>query len=759
MPEHGQPEAPSATPICAIGASAGGVRALQDFFANIRDDLGLAYVVVVHLAPDRPSVLAEILATRTTMPVHQVDDSPRLRPNCVWVIPPDRELVIDGDDVTARPFTEARGRRAPIDMFFRSVAAARGDGIAVVLSGAGADGALGVRAIKEGGGLVFAQDPGEAEYPMMPRSAIATGMVDLSAPVVRLAERIAEVTRNKQALRQIIDVGVEEELRQVIALLRARTGHDFANYKRATVMRRVLRRMQVMRLTGIGAYYRYLQASPEEVQDLFSDLLISVTMFFRDGDVFDKLRNHVIGAIFDRLDDKRAIRVWVAGCATGEEAYSIAMLLMEEADRRGVHPTIQIFATDIDDHALAIAREGRYPKAIETDVSEERLKRFFFDDSGWYHARKELRDVVLFALHSALKDPPLIRLDLVSCRNLLIYLQRDLQRQLCGVFHYALRPGGFLFLGSAETVDAGPPLFDTIDRESRLYVARFTSEKPSAALPQLAMDRRNHDLDPRPLPPPAPAISPGALHAAALELSAPPSALVDTSGRVLHLSPNAGRFIKPSEGPFTADLPSLVRSELRVDLKLALRRALDEGVATLTGPIPVAFNGHRRLVSMQVACSERPEQGGAAQALVFFLEGGEPSPLDGAEDDGVPDRGEMLRLRHELSAAQDRLSASRLEYEQATQDLRVANEELQSINEEYRSTAEELETSKEELQSMNEELQTVNAELKSKLETISSAHNDLQNLMAATEIGTLFLDPELRIKLFTRAVTAHFNIT
>jgi two-component system, chemotaxis family, CheB/CheR fusion protein len=745
------------TPVCALGGSAGSVAALQSFFSYVKDDLGLAYVVIVHLAPDQPSVLAEILAARTSMRVETVEDRIRLQPNCIYLIPPNGELTIQGDDLVVQPFRQPRGRRSPIDVFFRSIATGRGDGMAVLLSGSGSDGALGVCAIKEAGGVVFAQDPGEAEYPMMPQSAIATGSVDFVAPIEHLAEHVADVARSKEAMRNLEGEETEGELRQIIAHLRRRTGHDFSNYKRPTILRRIARRMQVTRQNNLGAYSRFLLANAEEAGELFSDLLISVTSFFRDKAAFVALAEKAIAPIFDRLDADAAIRVWVVGCATGEEAYSIGILLLEEASRRGVHPAIQIFASDLDEAALVTAREGRYPKAVEADLTEERLRRFFMEDGANYRVRKELRDVVLFSRHSALKDPPFIKLDLLSCRNLLIYLQRELQRQLCSLFHYALKPSGFLFLGSAEAVDASS-FFRPVDRDARIYASVAQGERVPPLLPQLALDHRLHPSAPKSAVSPGQAVAIGHAHVLALEHHAPPSVLVDSAHRILHLSPNAGFFFRPTEGPYSPELTSQVRPELRVDLKLALQRAFESGESTLTMPIPVGFNGSRRLVSMNVSRVAATEGEAPAHALVLFLDAG------GTSDAGEPPSNEdinleeVARLRKELSVAKDRASASRKEHELATQELRAANEELQSINEEYRSTAEELETSKEELQSMNEELQTVNGELKGKLDIISSAHNDLQNLMAATEIGTLFLDAQLKIRLFTPAVTNYFNI-
>ena len=368
------------TPICAIGTSAGGINALQQFFGHIDPHLGLAYVVILHLAPDYPSKLSEILRNSTEMPVHQVDDSPTLQPNCVYVIAPDRELVIEGDNIKSRPFEEPRGKRAPIDKFFQSVAYARGDGFAVVMTGAGADGAVGVRTVKEAGGVVLVQDPAEAEFPMMPRSAIATGVADFIEPIRMVTQRIAEVLHSKRALIETADQETDQHIARIIAFLRARTGHDFASYKSATVRRRIGRRMQVTRQESLAAYVRYLMENPEEAQELFGDLLISVTSFFRDGIAFDKLAETVIPSLFDACGHNDTIRAWAVGCASGEEAYSLAILLLEEADRREIKPSIQIFASDLDEGALATAREGRYPRTIEADISEERLRRFFVEE-------------------------------------------------------------------------------------------------------------------------------------------------------------------------------------------------------------------------------------------------------------------------------------------------------------------------------------------------------------------------------------------
>lgn len=757
--DHEIHSAQNLIPICAIGASAGGVGVLQGLFRQIPADLGLAYVVILHLSPDEPSALSDILSACTPMPVCQVDDHLTLAANCVYVIPPDHELVIDGDSIAARHFSEPRGRRAPIDMFFRSVASARGDGVAIVLTGAGSDGALGVTAVKEAGGVIMVQDPSEASFPSMPQNAIATGAADFVAPIARLAEYLAEVARSKDAVRSLDMAGSANDLKRIIALLRSRVGHDFSAYKRATVMRRVVRRMQICRVKSLTDYADYLTTTPEEAQNLFSDLLISVTMFFRDEHAFEALARQAIRPLITgyQAESDDSLRVWVVGCATGEEAYSIAILLHEEMARQDVKIPLQIFATDLDETALAVAREGRYPRAIETDVSQERLAKFFIDEGAHFRVRKALRESVLFAKHSVLKEPPFMRLDLISCRNLLIYLERSLQAQVCSLFQYGLRAGRYLFLGSAETVDVATDLFVAVDRQARIYTSRPQGGRLLPILPQFAAQEQPTNYS-RPVSIVAErAEVPAAVHVAALEQQAPASALVDDGQNILHLSPTAGRFILHSAGPVSRSLTSVVRPELRLDLGIALARALDMGEPSVTLPTVVAFDQGKRRVSLQVTPISS-NGGNASQALVFFLDGG--IVAESAELEHVSARpDEVRRVYAELRASQEALMMSRNGHDALVLELRAANEELQSMNEEYRSTAEELETSKEELQSINEELHTVNAELKSKLDSISAAHSDLQNLSAATEIGTLFLDLDLRIRMFTAPVAELFNVT
>jgi two-component system CheB/CheR fusion protein len=747
-------------PTIGIGTSAGGVRALQEFFGSVSDTLEAAFVVIVHLDPAHQSELASILATRTQMPVTQVGGRVQLEPRHVYVIPPNRQLLIADQHLSTAEFVEPRWQRAPIDLFFRSLAARRNNDFAIVMSGAGSDGAIGIKAIKEAGGIILVQDPEEAEYGSMPRSAVATGLADFVLPVREIAARLPELIRgrNKAALEPLADSD-EETLQRILSHLRVRTGHDFSRYKSSTLRRRIARRMQVQRAATLHDYLANLRENAEEAQALFADLLISVTTFFRDAAAFKKLAELYIPRLFEEKSGADSIRAWVAGCATGEEAYSVAMLLLEEAARHDFPREVQVFATDIDGAALSVAREGRYPLAIEADLTDERLQRFFTRESDHYRVRRELRDTVLFARHSLSKDPPFLRLDLVSCRNLLIYFDRELQAQACTTFHLGLRPGGVLFLGSAENADCPAGLFRPLDREARIF-ERLPSPTGVGARVVQKFASAGAVLQRPPSRFAASTRSPteAMMHREALEDAAPPSVVVDESYRVIHLSESAGRYLQPSAGSLSNDVTKLAREELRYDLRAALHRAFSRGEPSLSAPIGVGFNGSRRRVYLQVK-PLTTDPHASKTALVFFFEGETLKETGDAAivEERAPD--ELIReLKQELQFTQQHLRTSSEEYEGANEELRAANEELLSINEEYRSTAEELETSKEELQSINEELQTVNSELKAKLESVSRAHNDILNLMVATDVGILFLDTQLSIKRFTPRVAELFNI-
>jgi two-component system, chemotaxis family, CheB/CheR fusion protein len=762
MPTNETTAAPRIT-VVGMGASAGGIEALRTFFAAVPADLNVAYVVIIHLAPDYESELAAILGRSTRMSVLEVRDHQHLEltANCVYVVAPDRKLVISGTKIAAASFSGLRERRAAIDVFFRSLAESYGDGFAVILSGGGSDGALGARAVKEAGGVVLVQDPGEAAHETMPRSVIAADVADVVAPVAELVVKLVELVRHGRALaplrepREAIVESDEAVLWRIFELVRARTGHDFKRYKRPTILRRIARRMQVSQRGTFEQYLGLLREHPPEIQALFEDLLISVTTFFRDPAVWDALRAHVVVPLIDATNSDEPIRIWAPGCATGEEAYSLTMLFREELTRRDAANELVVFASDVDQSSLAIAREGVYPLAIAADVSDARLARFFRSEGDHYRVTNEVRDCVVFAVHSVLRDPPFSKLHLLSCRNLLIYLDRELQQQLQNVFRYGLRDDGYLLIGISETAD--PDLFEPVDKQHRLFRARSRATGAPMRLLQL------------PEAPHIPAVvdrvreratrvrtSVAEAHAQTLEALAPPSLLIDEHWNIQHLSETAGRFLLPRGGAPTRTLMDLVRPELGDELRAVLHRAFELREASLSAFVPVRFNGSPKLVAALV--QPRPRRDGASQdVLVTFLEAGDVAdvkPADGAASTDTL----VLSLRDKLRIAEQRLETMRQEHALAYEDLRAANEELQSLNEEYRSTTEELETSKEELQSVNEELQTVNSELKVKLEEISRTNNDLENFMAATEVPTLFLDRNLCIKRYTAPLRQIFSV-
>lgn len=757
-----RPERPrpgGAVVVAGLGASAGGVEALKAFFAGLPEIDGVAFVVILHLAPDEESRLADVLQSGLPLPVTQVTESVAIEPGHVYVIPPDKNLLAHDGRLVLTPIEEERIRRRPIDHFFRTLAYAYGErAVGVVLSGTGANGTVGVRALKEAGGLILAQDPADAAFEEMPRTAIASGVVDavgpagaLAAEVAAYAHRLREVSL-PDSPKALPDDG-QKALQGVLAQLRARTGHDFAHYKRATVLRRLDRRLHVTGADSLGAYLELLREDGAEAEALLADLLISVTNFFRDPSAFAVLAERVPG-MFEGKGPNDDLRAWVAGCATGEEAYSLAMLLQEHAATLTEPPRVQVFATDLSDAAVRTARAGVFPESIEADVSPERLRRFFIRESDHYRVSEPLREAVLFAPHSLLADPPFSRIDLVSCRNVLIYLQRELQQRVLSVFHYALRPGGLLFLGTSESTDGGPDLFDVVDKGARLF-RHLDVETPMLALPRVprvlhapaASDPRTAGDAPEPRTlGTGPALSETErVHRVLREASAPPSVLVSEGGEVVHVSGDAAPFLQVTTGAPTQALARVLRPELRAPAQIVLFQARREGRPAASSPTPLDLGGEDRSVIVRA----RPAPGESFVQVAFeVVPATAPAPTADADE----------ALAEALRQTQEQLQVSVEEFETSREELRAQNEELQSINEELRSTAEELETSKEEAQSMSEELQTVNDELKAKVDETARAKGDLENLIMSTAIATLFLDRELRIQRFTPSVRDLFHV-
>jgi len=757
--------------VAGIGASAGGIAPLREFFSKVKDDSGIAYVVVLHLSPQHESNLPALLQSKTSLPVTQVTEPLKVEPNHVYVIPPLKYLVMADGMIKLTDPERSRGQHTSIDLFFRTLADAYGkDAAAILMSGTGVDGTIGLGRIKEEGGFVIVQDPSEAEYKDMPRSALDAGVVDLVLPAAEMPAKLLSLHDGTKRLRIDEEEEAEEappaefdegSLRNVLTLLRLRTGNDFSHYRRPTLLRRIVRRMQVHELHDLNAYLAFLRENPDEIVALLRDLLITVTNFFRDHEAFGVLEHQIVPQLFQSKGPNDQIRIWCAGCATGEEAYSLAILMAEYAARVPEPPKIQIFASDIDDRAIVLAREARYPETIALDVSPTRIRQFFAREGEYYQIKKPIRELVLFATHNVLRDPPFSKLDLVSCRNLLIYLNRDMQDQVLEIFHFALKQDGVLFLGGSESAENVPSLYLPIDKKHRLYrrrgvvgtgvpAATLATSKWRVTLPALSATSSET------------LISAGQLHQEVVEQLAPPSVLVNEDYDIVHASATVGRYLQVAGGEPTRNLLKLVNPALRLELRSALLEMKSRGTSTAASLRRVETNsdGEGRSVTLTVRPVVSSPDAARGFFLVIFDETSETSPGPAAQTaiDGA--RLEMVgQLEQELQRTKDSLRITIEQYETSTEELRASNEELQAINEELRSATEELETSKEELQSVNEELTTVNQEYKEKIEEVGRANSDLQNLMASIDIGTIFLDRALQIKRYTPRVRELFNIT
>lgn len=755
LPESVPLPAPEPLVVVGIGASAGGLKAMRMLVEAIPADSGMAWVVIMHLDPERESRIAEILQDRTSLPVRQVTDATAVQGGHVYVIPPGHDLEMEGTGIRVVP-RSGDPQHSPVDLFFRTLALAYGsEAVGVVLSGTGSDGSFGLRHIREHGGMTVAQLPDEADYEGMPAAAIATGQVDLVLPSAQIPAELLRLRRMPSPLpADAPPPDTEALLARMFSTLRFRTGYDFHLYKRTTVLRRLERRMRFNGARTLQEYLPLLQESETEVRALVRDLLISVSGFFRDPEAFRALAE-VIPSLFEGKGPDDAVRVWVAGCATGEEAYSIGILLSEHAATLQAPPAIQMFATDIDEKGYAWGRDALYPASLAAEITPERLARFFVPDAGGYRVRKPLREVVLFAVHNVLQDPPFARLDLVSCRNLLIYLQPEAQEQVVGTFHYALRPGGVLFLGSAENAGesgrfaqaaAGQRIYRRDAAPHRLLQrapAADPPHRPSGHAPGAANGAHPQGF------------SYGALHLQMLEAYAPPSLVVDERMEVVHLSPRAGRFLHLGGGTPSHNLIDLSRGSLRMELRTALYQAFEKGGTTLRRVAAAGDDG----VPVRLRVSPLPAVDGAGRfALVVFEE--EEAPADGDTPEPAAHPGDepaVARVEEELRRTREQLEATSAARDRIVGELQSANQEFRSVNEEQKAAAEELETSREEIQSINEELTTINQEHQSTIEEQKRTNADLQNLIEATEIGTLFLDRRLRIRRFTPAATALFN--
>ena len=761
-------DAPSAGrspfPIVGLGASAGGLEALELFLQNVPEGSGMAFVIVQHMDPTHKGIMAELLQRATAMKVTQVNDRTRVQPDCVYVIPPNKDMSILHGVLHLLDPVAPRGLRLPIDFFFRSLADdAEERSIGVILSGMGTDGTLGLKAIKGKAGVVFVQDPASARFNGMPRSAVEAGLADVVAPVEALPGKIVAYLHHVPPTAK---AGLAEEdeghsaFEKIVILLRAQTGHDFSLYKKSTVYRRIERRMGIHQIGHIATYVRFLQENPQELVLLFKELLIGVTSFFRDPAAWEELRAQVIPALLkDRLPGQ-ALRVWIPACATGEEAYSLAIVFREVVEqlKQPRSHKFQLFATDLDRDAIEKARVGVFPPNIAADVSPERLSRFFVQLDRGYQVSKSIRETVIFAPQNVIMDPPFTRLDLVSCRNLLIYLTPELQKKLLPLFHYSLNPGGVLFLGNAETIGEFTDLFAPLGDQTRLYQRLESSRRgepvefPASFTP--AGTR---------VPPPKAVKAPANLQSQAeqllLQRYSPAAVLVNDKGDILFTNGRTGKYLEPAAGKANWNLFAMARQGLRYELTEAFQKALRQKDAITRKNVKVGTNGGVQTVDLTVAAIAEPEALRGLVMIVFTEVATPPETKGPAKAKGPPaSSARAVALEQDLAQARQELQTIRQDMQTSQEELKAANEELQSTNEELQSTNEELTTSQEEMQSMNEELQTLNTELQFKVEDLSRLNNDMKNLLASTELATLFLDALLRVRLFTAGANRVFKL-
>lgn len=757
----------SSPPIVGIGASAGGLEALETFFSHVPLESGLCFVVIQHQDPTYKGMLPELLQRSTSMKVVPASNRIKVKPNCIYVIPPNKDLSILHGTLYLMDPVDPRGLRLPIDFFLRALAEdQRERAVGVILSGMGSDGTLGLRAIKENAGLVLVQEPSSAKFDGMPRSAINAGLADIIAPVEDLPQRITAYFKHssrgfQQEPEPILAIKSQSALEQIVILLREHTGNDFLLYKKNTIYRRIERRMGLHQINAIAGYVRFLRENPQELDLLFKELLIGVTSFFRDPQVWEQLKNEAIPAIFAAYPNGKELRAWVPACSTGEEAYSLAMVFKEALKKTKPHVefSLQIFATDLDEDAIEKARQGFYPGNISADVSQERLDRFFTIEDNGYRINKEIREKVIFAPQNIIMDPPFTKLDILSCRNLLIYLGPELQKKLIPLFHYSLNEKGVLMLGNAETIGGFTQLFKPVENNSRLYwrtdnqLKMLQVDFPIKYFPvaSLARDESGNGR----LINSNPHFNLQALaDQLILQNFAPAAVMINAEGDILYINGRTGLYLEPAAGKANWNIYAMAREEIRYDLAIALKKAMQQAEPVRVLNLTLTTNGTPHLINLIVQTIQKPE---ALRTMLIVVFQEVPATVMGKQKIKTSSAMQKM-LQEELQQAKDELQVTREEMQTSQEELKSANEELQSSNEELQSTNEELTTSKEEMQSLNEELQTVNAELQSKVDDLTWVNNDMKNLLDSMEIATVFLDNSLNIRRFTSHATHLFKL-
>ncbi|MFA5904459.1 MAG: CheR family methyltransferase [Desulfobacula sp.] len=744
-------------PIIGMGASAGGLEAFESFFTAMPEDSGMAFVLISHLDPTHISILPELIQKKTRMKVHLIEDGVKIQPNRIFVIPPNKDLAILNGALHLMDLPHPRGFNLPIDNFFKSLAQDQGaDAVGIILSGTGSDGSLGLKQIKGELGMVMVQDEDSAKYAGMPRSAFATGLVDYVLPADKMPEALIKYTRHA-IVKPRGKITADEEkfqkaLQKIYILLRTHTSHDFSLYKKNTIIRRVERRMHVHQIDNIQDYVAYLAKSEREVHVLFKDLLIGVTSFFRDPEAFDMLNEKFISGLLADKPEGAAVRIWVAGCSTGEEAYSMAILLQECMEKMNRHFSVQVFATDIDQDAINIARSGLYQFSISADVGPERLKRFFTKEENHYRVKKSIREMLVFALQDLIKDPPFTKLDILSCRNLLIYLGPELQKKLFPIFHYSLKPDGLLFIGSSESIGQETNLFKVYDRKWKIFKRQpsLSSAHPILNLPVSASPEELPEIKTPEAVRRAEDINSFRLVETILQQSdTPPCVIIDEKLNIVYIHGRTGKYLEPASGKACFNILDMARPSLKTVLASAIRKvAILKQEVVRTG-VDIEDNGG--FIKIDLTVKPVLEYGVLrGMLMVVFNDSGKvkskTKPKPPRKNDTI------TQLEQELQYTKENLQTTIEELETANEELKSTNEELQSTNEELQSTNEEMETSKEELQSLNEESATVNAELQSRVDELSDANDDMKNLLNSTQIGTIFLDMDMNIRRFTDRV-------
>jgi len=739
-------------PLVGIGASAGGLEALQEFFNHMPERPGVAFVVVIHLHPGYTSMMPEILSKATGLKVVEADNGMPVERDTVYVVPPRGMLEIVGGVLRLASSEGVTLPYLPIDHFFRSLADdAKDNAIAVILSGTGTDGTLGVRAVKAEGGMAMVQNPASAKYSGMPDSAVNTGMADYILPPAEMPDQLVAYTRGITPPEHRLEAPPipKEPLQRILGMLRARTGHDFSSYKMSTVLRRIERRMNVHHISEPAQYAFYLQENPYEIDNLFKELLISVTSFFRDPQAFETLSEKAIIPLLQARSSEQTLRIWIPGCASGEEAYSIAILVNEAMEHLKKRVPVQIFGTDLDAKAIETARTGVYMDGITADVAPRLLDRYFVLEHSVFKIKKDIREEVIFAVQNVIKDPPFTKLDMIVCRNLMIYLDAGIQQRLLGIFHYALKPGGILFLGPSETVGAQADLFDSLDHKWKIYrrkesmaAIRSLMEIPAQlAFMQNGQMQAEHRIREKQ------AQVPEMLERYLLDKFTPTAIVIDDRGTIVFIHGRTGLYLEPSEGQPRNNILEMAREGLARPLESAMRQAAAENSEVSRNNIRVRTNGDFSDIHLTVNRITEPEA--LRGLLLVTLRPAASEKTSGKETQVEESPNQVVELERELQNTKESLQTTIEELETSNEELKSSNEELQSTNEELQSSNEELETSKEELQSLNEELTTVNSELQSKLQELARANDDMQNLLNGIQVATIFLDNQLKVKRFT----------